>query len=87
MDYWELGDWEQSREYWNQLGKQLGIARRQITDAEVAKIRERLPYGPPPPQLGCRSWHLTYRYFPFRFSGYGLGQRSRDAMPFLKIIP
>lgn len=49
MNPWELGDWEQSREYWNQLGKQLGIEPRQISDAEVAQIRGKLPFGPPNP--------------------------------------
>ena len=82
MDYWELGDWEQSREYWNQLGKQLGIARRQITDAEVAKIRERLPYGPPNPAW-VPELALDLQIFPISIFRLWVGAtfKRRNAFP------
>ena len=82
MNLWELGDWEQSREYWNQLGKQLDIERRVISDAEVARIRERLPYGPPNaawvPELA-----LDLGLFPISIFRLWVGEtfKRRNAFP------
>ena len=45
------GNWHESREYWTNVGRELGIEHRQVDDPEVARIRDSLPFGPPNPLL------------------------------------
>ena len=48
---YEFANWDNDREVWSYVGRQLGIQRRDLPDSEVATIRERLPFGPPNPDL------------------------------------
>lgn len=49
LDPFEFGDWETYREFWSYVGEELKLGFRQIDDSEVARIRGKLPYGPPNP--------------------------------------
>ena len=45
----QYGNWHDSREYWANVGKELGIEARRVDDSDVARTRDRLPFGPPNP--------------------------------------
>ena len=50
-DLFECGDWETYREFWSYVGKQFNVGFRQIDDSEVARLRGKLPFGPPNPKF------------------------------------